>query len=216
MALYRSYPVGDSCIGWSLGAAIDPGTSRFVLSAYRKLKPVLAGYPGFRDLVPTYTALSLHFNPLAAPVDAMVQTVESVLATIDQPAADSDPVPESRIQRIPVRYGGYYLERLALLKNLSPARVVELHTRPVYTVAMIGFIPHFPYLLGLDSRLEAPRLESPRTRVPAGAVAIGGAQTGIYPSESPGGWNIIGLTDPALTLTLAPGDTLCFYEEEKP
>jgi inhibitor of KinA len=144
----------------------------------------------------------------------MIQTVESVLATIDQPAADSDPVPESRIQRIPVRYGGYDLDRLALLKNLSPARVVELHTRPVYTVAMIGFIPHFPYLLGLDRRLETPRLESPITRVPAGAVAIGGAQTGIYPSESPGGWNIIGLTDPALTLPLEPGDTLCFYEEE--
>jgi KipI family sensor histidine kinase inhibitor len=77
---------------------------------------------------------------------------------------------------------------------------------------MIGFQPHFPYLIGLNKLLETPRLDSPRSRVPAGSVGIGGCQTGIYPQNSPGGWNLIGITDPDLLTQLQPADRLRFKE----
>ena len=80
-------------------------------------------------------------------------------------------------------------------------------------VAMIGFRPHFPYLLGMDRRLATPRLDAPRLKVPAGAVAIGGEQTGVYPESSPGGWNIVGMTDPHLLPPVLPGDTIRFRRQ---
>ena len=113
---------------------------------------------------------------------------------------------------LPVRYKGDDLTRVAAHCGLTTEDVVALHTRSVYTVAVIGFLPHFPYLVGLDEKLTTPRLEAPRTRVPAGSVAIGGNQTGVYPADSPGGWNIIGDTDPSLLETLAPGDRVVFRE----
>jgi KipI family sensor histidine kinase inhibitor len=79
---------------------------------------------------------------------------------------------------------------------------------------MIGFRPHFPYLLGLDRSLTTPRLDSPRLKVPAGAVGIGGEQTGIYPETSPGGWNILGMTQPELLYPIEPGDTVVFKRVE--
>ena len=90
--------------------------------------------------------------------------------------------------------------------------MVTIHTKAEYTVAMVGFLPHFPYLTGLDKKIETPRLDNPRTKVPKGSVAIGGAQTGIYPVESPGGWNLIGTTDPLLLVDIEPGDIVEFKE----
>ena len=114
--------------------------------------------------------------------------------------------------RFPVVYDGEDLERVASHAGLAVDEVVRLHTLPRYTVAMIGFLPHFPYLIGMDARLATPRLSDPRRRVPAGSVAIGGAQTGIYPSESPGGWNLVGRTNPRLLSGVRPGDAIVFEE----
>jgi KipI family sensor histidine kinase inhibitor len=124
------------------------------------------------------------------------------------------------IMEIPVCYGGDFgpdLEALAAHTQLEASEVIARHVRAEYRVAMLGFMPGFPYLLGLDKALHAPRRASPRTRVPAGSVAIGGAQTGIYPRELPGGWQLIGRTPlmlfdaarapPAL---LRPGQRVCF------
>ena len=105
---------------------------------------------------------------------------------------------------------------MAELNGLQTDDVIRLHAGVLYPVAMIGFKPYFPYLIGLDPRLETPRLESPRTRVPAGSVAIGGAQTGIYPEESPGGWNLIGHMSPARLQVVLPGDTIIFVQSEEP
>jgi KipI family sensor histidine kinase inhibitor len=125
------------------------------------------------------------------------------------------------VVEIAVRYGGADgpdLERVAAHAGLSAGEVVARHAASDYTVAMLGFAPGFPYLLGLDAALHVPRRANPRTRVPAGSVAIGGAQTGIYPRELPGGWNLIGCTP--LTLfdpcrdqpcLLAPGDRVRFH-----
>ena len=99
---------------------------------------------------------------------------------------------------------------MARHNSLSIDAVIGLHSAGRYTVAMIGFQPHFPYLMGLDKRLTTPRLDTPRTKIPAGAVAIGGAQTGIYPRPSPGGWNLIGMTEIQPLKGLKPGDTVLF------
>ncbi|MBB5191004.1 KipI family sensor histidine kinase inhibitor [Silvimonas terrae] len=125
---------------------------------------------------------------------------------------------------VPVVYGGKAgpdLIRVAEHAGLTPKQVVERHAAGQYIVYCIGFLPGFPYLGGLDPQLATPRLDKPRLKVPAGAVGIGGAQTGIYPSASPGGWNLIGHTDlrlfdPAMIppALLAPGDTLRFVPTE--
>ncbi len=104
---------------------------------------------------------------------------------------------EYHIWKIPVCYEhqfGMDIKGLAKAKSYSVSEVIAMHTAPLYEVYFIGFLPGFPYLGGLDSKLDTPRLEIPRTNVPKGAVAIGGSQTGVYPSESPGGWHIIGNT----------------------
>jgi inhibitor of KinA len=98
---------------------------------------------------------------------------------------------------VPVCYGGEWgpdLETIGRAHGLSADEVVSVHSGAEYLVSAVGFTPGFPYLSGLPERLHTPRRETPRTRVPAGSVAIGGAQTGIYPFETPGGWNLIGRT----------------------
>lgn len=205
--------MGDSCLCWAMGNAIDPVVSRKILSAYRLLKNDLSTQPGFRDLVPSYTALALHYDPLITDIDDLTKKIEQAIQRVWASEQSEEMEKAAKVFQFVVRYSGEDLKRVASYNGLSVSEVIERHTSPIYTVAMIGFIPHFPYLIGLDKRLETPRLSSPRTKVPAGSVAIGGAQTGIYPSESPGGWNIIGTTDPEALKHLEPGDRIKFCEE---
>lgn len=133
--------------------------------------------------------------------------------------------PESRNIEIPVIYGGEAGPDLALVArhaNLSEKQVVELHASVDYVVWFLGFQPGFPYLGGLPDVLATPRRAEPRLRVPAGTVGIGGVQTGIYPLQTPGGWNLIGRTDvplfnPSLPepVLLRPGDTLRFIPHKE-
>jgi inhibitor of KinA len=105
--------------------------------------------------------------------------------------------PQERLVEIPVCYGGEHgpdLEAVAARAGVEPAEAARLHSKAVYTVQAIGFTPGFPYLAGLPAALHAPRRPTPRETVPAGSVGIGGAQTGVYPLASPGGWNLIGRT----------------------
>ncbi|MDA9557341.1 5-oxoprolinase subunit PxpB [Vibrio sp.] len=130
----------------------------------------------------------------------------------------------SRIIDIPVSYGGEFgpdLQRVAKHAGLSMSQVIAQHTYPIYPVFFLGFQPGFAYLNGLPSELHTPRLDTPRAIIPAGAVGIGGAQTGIYPNASPGGWNLIGHTDITLfdsqqdqPSLLQPGDSVRFVAKE--
>ncbi|MDD5209871.1 MAG: allophanate hydrolase subunit 1 [Elusimicrobiales bacterium] len=209
---YSTYFLGDACLCWQLGDAINRLTSLQVLYVFRQLRkdPELARL-GVHDLVPSYTALAAHAHPLCDWA-AVRRVVNACLASI--PADEAGLKERSALHVLPVTYNGEDLKRVADHAKIAIEEVIRRHTAPEYLVAMIGFRPHFPYLLGLDRSLVMPRLDSPRTAVPAGAVAIGGEQTGIYPETSPGGWNILGMTSPELLYPIEPGDAVVFKRAE--
>ena len=149
---------------------------------------------GLIEFVPAFTTLLLEFD--AAVATDLNATVSELVNRLTKVA--TQPLPQARLHEIPVVYDGADLERVAKAHQISPEEVCRLHREPVYKVYCLGFAPGFPYLGDLNPRLHTARLATPRTRIPAGAVAIGGEHTGIYPVASPGGWNIIGHTDVAL------------------
>jgi KipI family sensor histidine kinase inhibitor len=236
----KAYAIGDSCLCWPLGKTINAATSARALRLYRALKRLQSeGRLAVTDIVPSYNSVAVYFDPVAADVSRIRVVVQACLSrpcrgpTVAAPvgrgspralstnsprpagaatekAKDRGDEGDGKTVILPVQYDGEDLERVATHTGLSRQQVIRLHAGGKYVVAMIGFLPHFPYLIGLPTRLATPRLSTPRLRVPAGAVAIGGAQTGVYPRESPGGWNLIGRTDPALLIPLAPGDRVVF------
>jgi inhibitor of KinA len=146
---------------------------------------------GVLDVTSSYESVAVF---LSATADA--EMIEREVRQLTGDLSAHEPADENLFE-IPVCYApefGLDLERVAAHTQLAPDEIVALHTAPDYRVAAIGFMPGFPYLAGLSPRLETPRLETPRVQVPAGSVGIAQRQTGIYPAESPGGWNIIGRT----------------------
>lgn len=126
-----------------------------------------------------------------------LQTVISQVETILHEYTYTEETINKEIYTIPVCYDeelAWDLEALCKQHDISKTELIEYHTAPLYPIHFIGFLPGFPYLGGLDKRIATPRKKTPRTKIPAGAVGIAGAQTGIYPISSPGGWNLIGRT----------------------
>jgi inhibitor of KinA len=145
--------------------------------------------PGVRNIHPAYCSILIVYDPLTTTAAA----IETALRERDFANAPVD----GRVVEIPVCYGGEFgpdLDTLAALHQLDPQRVVELHTAPEYRVYFLGFTPGFAYLGGLAPELATPRLDTPRRHVAAGSVGIAGAQTGVYPFATPGGWRLIGRT----------------------
>lgn len=234
--------IAEDTILLRFGDRIDAAINARVNAAARALRE--AALPGIVDIAPAYASLLLRVDATAWSNRTAANSFESKFAKLQavvtkalfpplphaasshggegwgEGACPPDSKPERSFIEIPVCYGGDHgpdLEAVAKHAGLSPDAVVARHAGGEYTVAMLGFAPGFPYLLGLDAALHVPRRDNPRTRVPAGSVAIGGAQTGIYPKELPGGWHLIGRTplslfdahraSPAL---LAPGDRVRF------
>jgi KipI family sensor histidine kinase inhibitor len=204
---------GETALSIEFGDAIEASINRRVHALSDHLR---AGrHVGILELNPTYRSLFVQYDPWELSHERLLMLIEEGLApTGTQPAEQSDAL------EIPVCYGmefGPDLNEVAAIHGLTPDGVVALHTAPVYDVVMVGFTPGFPYLSGLDKRLETPRKSSPRKLVPAGSVGIADRQTGIYSIDSPGGWQIIGRTpirlfdpnrpDPFL---VRPGDRLRF------
>lgn len=163
------------------------------------------------DIVPTYLSVTVYLKTRTSDPGKTVSEIDRFLNSLDiDECVGREKSENGRETVIPVDYSGPDLERVAQFHHITTQRVIEWHSGASYRVAMIGFKPYFPYLIGLPSELETPRLETPRTAVPAGAVAVGGAQAGIYPEVSPGGWNLLGMTDPALLKSLRPGDRIRF------
>ena len=195
------------------GNAIDVDVNARVQAAAAALQAQLADV----ECVPAYASVLVRFDPMQWLKDGRFsgQRLRNAIDIVLQHASSSETMP--REITIPVWYGGEDLHEVAAHAHLSPEEVIARHTRVTYRVAMLGFAPGFPYLLGLDPALAMPRRNNPRTCVPAGSVAIGGLQTGIYPQALPGGWQLIGRTplrmfDPtaAAPSLLSPGDRVRF------
>jgi inhibitor of KinA len=222
----RILPLGDEALVVEMGDAIDAPTRRRVHQAWHALQA--ASLPGVSELVPAYTTVTLYYDPAAlldsgadagALFDHLEARVRSVLGATE-PGAESA-VPAARTHDIPVCYGAAFaldLEEVSRRTGLPSAEVIRLHHEAEYEVHLIGFSPGFPYLGGLPGSLQVPRRALPRPTVPAGSVAIAGAQAGIYPQPTPGGWNILGRTplrlfrpDALPPSLLAPGDRVRFH-----
>lgn len=208
---FRIY--GESGLLMEFGEAISPEINAQVRSVLDSLDS--DPLPGIIEVTPAYRSLLIIYDPSQIGLDSL-RTM--LLQRADQLSGGDLPTPE--VTEIPVCYGGDYgpdIQAVSAHNALSVADVIQIHTAPTYPIYMIGFTPGFPFLGGLSERLHTPRLKSPRTRVPAGAVGIANSQTGIYPIESPGGWQLIGQTplklfdnrrsDPFL---LRAGDSLKF------
>lgn len=192
-------PLGDNALMVELGDVIDESTHERVQKAWRAL--VAAPLPGVLEVVPAYTTVTAFYDPvLAVQAGAPAQAIADWLGAQLLERIAHPPKMEKfkgRTVEVPVCYEMEYgldLEFVAKYAKLTPADVIKLHCKPEYLVYLVGFAPGFPYLGGLPKALQVPRRSKPRMVVPPGSVGIGGAQTGIYPLATPGGWNLIGRT----------------------
>jgi inhibitor of KinA len=181
---------GDRALIVEYGEGIDLAVNEKVRAMAAILRKSLP--EGVEAVIPAYRSLSLLYNPLSASADQLAKAVEALETDFRQTE-----IAEPRIVEIPVCYGGEFgpdLEIVANHNSLDADEVIAIHTSVDYHIYMIGFAPGFCYLGGLDRRLHTPRRKTPRTLLPAGSVGIAESQTGMYPQDSPGGWQIIGRT----------------------
>lgn len=193
----RVRPIGDSALLVELGAAADAETRRRVHACSAQL--AAAALEGVLDIVPGLATVGVHYDPARVRRAGSELPHVAIARAVEKELAEARDVPhaKARTSEIAVCYDTTVAPDLADVARhagMTPDEVIALHSAGSYVVHMIGFLPGFPYLDGLDPRLTIPRRATPRTRVPAGSVAIGGQHTGIYPLESPGGWQIIGRT----------------------
>jgi KipI family sensor histidine kinase inhibitor len=177
-------PLGDGALLIRLGDRIDDDVNDAAIALAESLREHF-------NAAPAYASVCIRFD-VDAPLDR-----DALLALIEKSLGARRSADSSAAVAIPVCYGGEFgpdIADVAAHARMSVDDVIARHAAVTYTVAMLGFMPGFPYLRGLPSELAAPRRATPRTLVPAGSVAIGGAQTGIYPRDLPGGWQIIGRT----------------------
>ncbi|WP_457751564.1 5-oxoprolinase subunit PxpB [Thermococcus sp.] len=210
-------PLGDSALLVSFGEVIDEETNDRVHALAKAIER--ANFEWLVEVVPAYSSLAIIYDPGLIDFNGVKRAVEGLEFSAGRF--------EGKLVEIPVVYGGEYgpdLEFVAQYNGLTPEEVIELHSKPIYRVYFLGFLPGFAYLGGMDERIATPRLKKPRLKVPAGSVGIAGKQTGIYPLESPGGWRLIGRTPLKLfnpskepPTLLQPGDRVKFVpiDEEK-
>ncbi|HMM58172.1 MAG TPA: 5-oxoprolinase subunit PxpB, partial [Rudaea sp.] len=191
MSAPRIEALGDCAALIHCGDAIDADVNAQALAIARAL--IDANLPGITDIAPAYASVCVRYDPCAwigADAQSPFARLAARLGALVENAQPVAPIDAGLIE-IPVSYGGESgpdLDDVATQAGLMREAVIDLHCGTEYRVAMLGFTPGFAYLLGLPEVLRMPRRATPRTRVPAGSVAIGGAQTGVYPRETPGGW----------------------------
>ena len=197
---YQLFPLGDSAITIDLGNCIDEQLNRQALALYDWLEA--HRFPGVLDIIVAYSSISVFFDPLVvrasgvAGLDPVSEWVGSWLERGWRQSGEREPEADRAILPIPVCYEGEYAPDLDLIvreKGLSSQEVVAIHSNAVYQVYMVGFLPGFSYMGIVDERIQMARKLQP-VPVVAGAVGVAGMQTGIYPLNSPGGWQIIGRT----------------------
>lgn len=198
MSSPRIEALGDCAALIHCGDRIGADVNAQALAITRAL--IDAGLPGVTDIAPAYASVCVRYDPgawIGADAHSPFARLAASLGAFVDHARSAAPI-DAGLVEIPVSYGGESgpdLDDVATHAGLMREAVIDLHCGAEYRVAMLGFTPGFAYLLGLPEALRMPRRATPRTRVPAGSVAIGGAQTGVYPRETPGGWHLIGRTE---------------------
>jgi inhibitor of KinA len=187
---FRIVPSGDSAIVVELDARVDPKVNAQAIALAAAVDA--AAIAGVRDVVPTYRSVAVFFDPLRTDYRRLVDWLEAQMDRLAEV-----PIAERPSISVPVCYEGELgpdLAAVAAFANMSPQEVIAIHTSATYRVFMLGFMPGFAYMGTVDPRIAMPRRPTPRVRVPCGAVGIAGPQTGIYPAEAPGGWQLVGRT----------------------
>lgn len=213
MLPFTVHPVGDCALLAVFEQRISPEIGAAVAALNSHL--LAADIPGVVETVPAFASLMVTYDPLVTDYDRVAAAVRKLADAADGNCEAG----AGKLVTIPVCYGGELgpdLPFVAQHAGLTEEEVIARHAGRDYRIYMLGFLPGFPYLGGLDEQLFTPRLDTPRTAIPAGSVGIGGEQTGIYPIASPGGWQLIGRTplklfDPAAgSLPYAAGDHIRF------
>ena len=189
----RAVPLGDSAITIALGTVRSPELLKVVHATAAAL--AAEKLPEVQDIVPAYLGVAVFYNSLQTPYSELA---EKLLAACERASTLRPATGDSREHEIRVTYDGADLEQVSISCGISVDEVIARHSGRTYTVDLLGFVPGFGYLSELDPSLHLPRRPQPRPRVPAGSVAIAGAQTAVYPLDTPGGWHIIGRTDQAM------------------
>ena len=188
--IVRIAPSGDAALRIEFEERLDPDINGAVIALAEGIRQRCGA--AIRDAVIGYSTVTVYFDPLVVDASWLEQEVRALAASVRWGKDEG-----GRLIEVPVCYGGEFgpdLDDVAAFAACSHDEVVELHARGEYRVYMVGFVPGFAYLGIVDARIAAPRRAAPRSAVPPGSVAIAGPQTGVYPSSTPGGWNIIGRT----------------------
>lgn len=208
-------PLGDQAIVVELGNDINEQTEQLV----RKVSALLENrQPEWMiEFIPAFVTVTVFYNPCVALYDDVRMELAELLTHLGE-----DLAVEARTVEIPVCYGGDFgpdLEFVAQHNGLTVREVIDIHTAGDYSVNMIGFAPGFPFLRGMSEKIAAPRRDSPRLRIPERTVGVAGMQTGVYPIETPGGWQLIGRTplrlfrpEQEIPSLLRAGDKVIFRE----
>lgn len=183
-------PAGDSAVLVQFGDRISPEINRRIAATIKLIKE--QKIEGILDMVPAFCSLSINYDMRIMDYATLEKRLKKLVKM-----EVADDIACKRVVEIPVCYGGEYgpdLEYVAERAKLSVEEVIRIHSSKEYLIYMLGFMPGFCYLGGLEECLHTPRLANPRVKIPAGSVGIGGAQTGVYPLDSPGGWQLLGQT----------------------
>ena len=181
---------GDKAVVMEFGNEISKDINAKIRNVVKSVEE--ANIDGIVELLPTYRSLMIMYDPLKIEYSELILTLDSMSSK--QVDNEEEKI---KIVEFPTVYGGEYgpdINFVAEHNNIAVDEVIKIHTGTDYLVYMMGFTPGFTYLGGMSDKIVTPRLASPRTKIPAGSVGIAGAQTGMYPSETPGGWQLIGRT----------------------
>ena len=178
---------GDTSITLELGNEISEDINQKVRRMTIAIKQ--SKINGIIELIPTYRSIKIDYDPCKIKFDTLVKKLDILKENIL--AIDFE---RPRVIEIPVLYKGPDLKYVSEYNNISVDEVIEIHSSKKYLIYMLGFTPGFPYLGGMNEKIITPRLKEPRSKIEAGSIGIAGNQTGIYPMESPGGWQLIGKT----------------------
>lgn len=183
-------PAGDRSLVMEFGNSIKPEINAKIRNMVMAIED--AKVSGILEIIPTYRSILIIYDPLQVEYNFLIKYLKDTITSLGNSSEA-----ESRIVELPTVYGGEYgpdIEFVAKHNNITVDEVIRIHSSTDYLLYMLGFTPGFGYLGGMSKDIETPRLQVPRTKIPAGSTGIAGSQTGIYPIDSPGGWQLIGRT----------------------